>query len=78
MTEEEDVPGLERAELGAGLVIADAEEVIVCHVLEAGNKVAVTIVVDPAATLPKGSHPGGAGGGSSIVRSGSGPRQRTC
>ena len=50
---EEDVLGLERAELGAGLVVADTKEVFVHHVLEAGNEVAIAIVVGPAHTLLK-------------------------
>ena len=43
--------------------------------LEAGDEVAVAIVVGPALMLLEGGHPGDASGGGSILRSGSGPRQ---
>jgi hypothetical protein len=75
---EEDVLGLERAELGAGLVVADPKEVTVHYVLKAGDEVAVTIVVGPVRTLLKGGRLGGFVRGDSIVPSSSGPRQRTC
>ena len=70
---EEDILWLERAELGAGLVVANAKEVVVRHAPKAGDEVAVVIVVGPSRMLLKGGHPRGVDRGGSIVRSGSGP-----
>ena len=74
---EEGVLGLERAELGDGLVVADTKEVVAPHALEAGDEVAVAIVVGFARTLLNGGRPGSVGRGDGIVSSGSGPRQWT-
>ena len=74
---EEDVLGLERAELGAGLVVADVEEIAVHHVLEAGGVDAVATVICPARNVLGGGRPGDTSGGGSIVCSGRGSRQWT-
>ena len=63
--------------VGAGLVVADQEEVVVSHALEAGDEVAVVIVVNLTLALLKGGRPGDTPGGGSIVCSDSGPRQQT-
>ena len=38
----EDVIGIERTELGEGLVVSDTEEVVVYHILKADKEMAVT------------------------------------
>ena len=74
---EEDVLGLERGKLGAGLVVADAKEIVVRHARKAGDEGTVVIVVVPTCTILKGGRLGGVSRGGSIVLSGSRRRKWT-